>query len=249
MDLKDIDLNLLLVFDELRRQRRVSATAAALGLSQPGVSNALNRLRKLLDDELFLRTPRGMSPTPYAEQIAGPVAQALSVLRETLGTRAHFNPAHSQATLTLALTDVGEIYFLSDLMRELASHAPGVVLNTRSSTDTDLKSDMERGLVDLALGFLPRLQAEVQRRVRLRVPHFMAVAQVLQATSMLAVVPARFAQRVAGPFGLVACPCPVDIPQTAIHAIWHAQKQRDPAARWLRELVVRLFAEHPDFGG
>lgn len=303
MHLHEIDLNLLLVFDELRRQRRVSATAQALGLSQPGVSNALNRLRKLLGDELFLRTPRGMSPTPYAEQLTEPIAHALSTLREALGTRAHFDPASATATLTVAVTDVGEIYFLSDLMRELARQAPGVVLNTRRSTDAELKTDMERGLIDLALGFLPNLKAGfvqrrlfeqpyvclvrhdhpltaqpltraafeqadhvqvaasgtghhmvddhlsragVQRNVRLRVPHFMAVAQVLQATHLVAVVPARFADKVVEPFGLRALPCPIAIPQTAIHAIWHAQKQRDPASRWLRELVVRLFAEHPD---
>src|SRR5690606_31142717 len=155
MDLKDIDLNLLLIFDELRRHRRVSATAAALGLSQPGVSNALNRLRRLLGDELFLRTPRGMSPTPYAESLAEPIAEALATLRQSLSARAHFDPASSQAVFTVAMTDVGEIYFLPDLMQSLLRTAPGVTLATRRSTDVDLKTDMERGHVDLALGFLP----------------------------------------------------------------------------------------------
>ncbi|MCK9513648.1 MAG: LysR family transcriptional regulator [Pigmentiphaga sp.] len=300
MDLKDIDLNLLLVFDELRRHRRVSATAAALGLSQPGVSNALNRLRRLLGDELFLRTPRGMSPTPYAENIAEPIAEALATLRQTLAARAHFDPAQSEAVFTLALTDVGEIYFLPELMQHLGREAPGVTLDTRRSTDTDLKIDMERGHVDLALGFLPNLRAGfmqrrlfqqsyvclfrqnlpeaqrphdlarfeaaehvqvtavgtghsliddalrrsgAERRVRLRVPHFMALAQVLQATAMLAVVPERFAGKVCGPFGLASAPCPVPLPHSAIHAIWHAQKQRDPASRWLRQQVFTLFAE------
>ena len=64
MELKDIDLNLLVVFNELLRQRRVSSVAATLGISQPAISNALNRLRKVLGDDLFLRTSKGMTPTP-----------------------------------------------------------------------------------------------------------------------------------------------------------------------------------------
>ena len=64
MELQDIDLNLLVVFNELLRQRRVSAVASTLGISQPAISNALNRLRKVLGDELFLRTSKGMAPTP-----------------------------------------------------------------------------------------------------------------------------------------------------------------------------------------
>lgn|SRR5690554_177135 len=303
MDLKDIDLNLLLIFDELRRQRRVSTTAEALGMSQPGVSNALKRLRRLLGDELFLRTPRGMSPTPYAEQIAEPVAEALATLRQTLSTRASFNPQQSRATFTIAMTDVGEIYFLPTLMRALAHHAPGVVLRTHRSNEPGLKAEMERGQVDLALGFLPQLragfmqrrlfqqeyvclmradhplanapmtltafehaehvqvtavgtghsivdehlrQAGTTRNVLLQVPHFMALAQVLQNTSLIAIVPERFAQQVVGPFALTTRPSPVAMPQTAIHLIWHAQKQRDPAQRWLRQLIIQTFAEHSD---
>ena len=77
MNLQDVDLNLLVVFNELRKHGRVSAVAESLGISQPGVSNALGRLRKLLGDELFLRTSRGMVPTPYAEALARPIADAL----------------------------------------------------------------------------------------------------------------------------------------------------------------------------
>ena len=70
MELREIDLNLLVVFNELLRLRRVSAVAETLGTSQPAISNALNRLRKLLGDELFLRTSKGMVPTPFAENLA-----------------------------------------------------------------------------------------------------------------------------------------------------------------------------------
>ena len=78
MNLKDIDLNLLVIFQQLLTERRVSAVAVKLGLTQPTVSNALNRLRQQLGDELFLRTSKGMEPTAYAMQLAEPIAYALA---------------------------------------------------------------------------------------------------------------------------------------------------------------------------
>ena len=67
MELHELDLNLLVVFNQLLVERRVSKVADNLGVSQPAVSNSLAKLRKLLGDELFLRTPKGMEPTPYAD--------------------------------------------------------------------------------------------------------------------------------------------------------------------------------------
>jgi DNA-binding transcriptional LysR family regulator len=157
--LTDIDLNLLVVFDRLVQDGRVSRVAESLGLSQPAVSNALRRLRDLLDDELFLRTPNGMAPTPYALQLAEPVAQALRVLQGALNVRASFDPARSERCFTLAMTDVGEIYFLPVLMDALAREAPGATLRCVPVADAALREDMAAGRVDLALGSLPQLQA------------------------------------------------------------------------------------------
>jgi DNA-binding transcriptional LysR family regulator len=159
MKLTDIDLNLLVVFDRLVQDGRVSRVAESLGLSQPAVSNALRRLRDLLDDELFLRTPTGMAPTPYALQLAEPVAQALRGLQGALNVRASFDPARSERCFTLAMTDVGEIYFLPVLMDTLAREAPGVTLRCVPVADAALREDMAAGRVDLALGSLPQLQA------------------------------------------------------------------------------------------
>jgi DNA-binding transcriptional LysR family regulator len=145
MKLTDLDLNLLLVFDRLVQDGRVSRVAESLGLSQPAVSNALRRLRDLLDDELFLRTPAGMAPTPYAQQLAGPVAQALQTLQGALNVRASFDPARSGRCFTLAMTDVGEIYFLPVLMDALAREAPGVTLRCVPVADTTLREDMAAG--------------------------------------------------------------------------------------------------------
>ena len=70
LNLRDVDLNLLVVFQEILREKRISAVAERLGLSQPAVSNALARLRQTFAAELFVRTPRGLMPTALAEQLA-----------------------------------------------------------------------------------------------------------------------------------------------------------------------------------
>ncbi|QBR03055.1 LysR family transcriptional regulator [Paraburkholderia pallida] len=166
MELHDIDLNLLVVFNELLRQRRVSAVAETLGISQPGISNALNRLRRLLGDELFLRTSKGMVPTPFAETLAEPIAFALSAIHDTLNAKPTFDPASSTRTFTLAMTDIGEIYFLPALMKRLGQIAPNVLISTAHDASETLQDEMEAGHVDLAIGFIPDLKTGIfQRRL------------------------------------------------------------------------------------
>ena len=305
MNLRDIDLNLLVVFNQLLVERRVSKVAEKLGLTQPAVSNALARLRKLLGDELFLRTPRGMQPTPFADELAEPVAYALGMIHGALNQRSSFEPATSQRSFTIGMTDIGEIYFLPKLMDELARLAPGVSVSTVRNAAVNLKDEMEAGHVDLALGLLPQLKggffqrrlfrqryvclfrkghrldrrndkrneqrkislAEfsaadhvvvvsagtghgkvdellerngVQRRVRLTVPHFVAVGHILRATDMIATVPEAFAQQVAAAFELVSVAHPAGLPDIAINMFWHAKFHKDPANQWLRGLIFEL---------
>jgi DNA-binding transcriptional LysR family regulator len=140
-------------------KKRVSAVAELLGMSQPAVSSALGRLRATLGDDLFLRTQGGMAPTPYALQLAEPVAMALDCLQQALNVRAAFDPAKSTRSFTMAMTDVGEMYFLPVLVDALTRSAPGVTLQVVSVTQASLKEDMATGRVDLAMGLLPQLQA------------------------------------------------------------------------------------------
>lgn len=158
-DLSRIDLNLLRVLHELLRHRHVSRAADALGLSQPATSNALRRLRGLLGDELLVRSPGGMQPTPYALGLAEPLARALGALQDALNQRAHFQPQSSTRVFTLAMSDVGEIYFLPVLVPDLARHAPGVTLRTVSLHSPALAEALASGAIDLALGLLPQLRA------------------------------------------------------------------------------------------
>src|SRR5205809_4560759 len=119
MDLRDIDLNLLVMFDQLLVERRVSRVAENLGITQPAVSNALARLRKLLGDELFPRTPAGMEPTPFADQLAESVTYAPGMIHSALNQRSTFDPKTSAQSFTVGMTDIGEIYFLPTLMERL----------------------------------------------------------------------------------------------------------------------------------
>ena len=166
MDIKDIDLNLLVIFQQLLRERKVSAVAVNLGLTQPTVSNALNRLRQQLGDELFLRTSKGMEPTAYAMQLAEPIGYALSAIQETLNQRTRFEPANSERKFIVGMNDIGEIYFLPKLMEMLATIAPGISLSTIRTTGSNLAEDMEAGRIDLAIGWLPHLKSGFfQRRL------------------------------------------------------------------------------------
>ena len=166
MELRDLDLNQLLLFQQLMAHRRVSRAAEALGLTQPAVSNRLARLRALFGDELFLRTPAGMVPTPFAEQLAVPVEQALALLHAGINQRVRFDPATDRHALTIAMTDIGEIVFLPALVEHLAAQAPGLTLSTVRTSAPGLADEMAAGRVDLAIGLLPQLQGGFfQRRL------------------------------------------------------------------------------------
>ncbi|MGH8805582.1 MAG: LysR family transcriptional regulator, partial [Polaromonas sp.] len=159
MELKDIDLNLLVIFNQLLTERKVSKVAENLGLGQPAVSNALARLRKLFGDELFLRTSSGMQPTPFADQLAESIGYALGMIHGAVNARNSFDPASSKRSFSIGMTDIGEIYFLPLLMKRLQQVAPSVSISTVRNTAINLKDAMEAGHIDLAIGLLPQLKA------------------------------------------------------------------------------------------
>jgi DNA-binding transcriptional LysR family regulator len=166
MELSDIDLNQLVLFQQLMVERRVSKVAEKLGLTQPAVSNTLAKLRRQFGDDLFVRTPSGMMPTPFAEQLAEPIGYALGMIHSGLNQHSRFDPASAKRAVTIAMTDIGEIVFLPELVEHLRRVAPGVSLSTVRTTATNLRDDMEAGKVDLAIGPLPQLKAGFfQRRL------------------------------------------------------------------------------------
>ena len=166
MELHEIDLNLLVVFNQLLVERRVSKVADNLGISQPAVSNSLAKLRKLFGDELFLRTPKGMEPTPFADQLAESVSYALAMIHSGVNQRTSFEPSSAKRSFTIGMTDIGEIYFLPTLIECLRREAPGVTLSTVRNTAVNVREELEAGKVDLAIGLLPQLKAGFfQRRL------------------------------------------------------------------------------------
>lgn len=151
-ELHAIDLNLLSVFQEVYRERQISAAARRLGLSQSAVSNALARLRRYFGDDLFVRTASGMQPTPLATQMAEPIGVAMAQVTLALSQRSRFDPATSARRFTLAMTDVGEIYFMPPLIERCRQLAPQVEIRSVRVALEQLKGQMETGRIDLAIG-------------------------------------------------------------------------------------------------
>ena len=102
------DLNLLIVFDAVMQERSVTRAGSRLGLSQPAVSHALGRLRHMLKDELFVRTPEGMAPTPRAEQLAEPLRRALNDMQLALEPKV-FDPSEADRQFVVALNNYAAV--------------------------------------------------------------------------------------------------------------------------------------------
>jgi len=172
MNVQDIDLNLLRVFDAVLGERGVTPAAARLGLTQPAVSNALARLRAVFGDPLFLRTPAGMDPTPFARELAGPVRQALALLESALAHGPGFDPASSTRAFRFYMSDLGQIEFLPPLVERAQRAAPGVRLESVALDVESLGAALGTGAIDLAVGFLPGLGGPpVRRRALFRDPY------------------------------------------------------------------------------
>lgn len=152
------DLNLLPVALAIFEERSVSAAAARLGMSQPGVSVALNKLRKALGDPLFVRTSRGMDPTPRALSLISPTRDILQRLQTEVLASEQFNPATTTRRFTVALSDIGEMTFLPRLLERLRSVAPGASITSVSMAPAELAMAIEHGEVDLAIGYFPDLK-------------------------------------------------------------------------------------------
>jgi len=153
MDMHGIDLNLLVAFDALMAERNVTRAGARIGRTQPAMSAALSRLRALFDDELFVRSPAGLQPTPRALDLSVPLLEALAQIQRTLDFTQAFDPAASKATFTLALSDHPAFVLLPRLVQRLGVEAPGVVLHVRGFTDRQQAEELlESGTAHAAVG-------------------------------------------------------------------------------------------------
>ena len=151
MNLGAFDLNLLLVFDAVMQERSVTRAGQRIGLSQPAMSHALTRLRHMLKDELFIRTPEGMAPTPRAEALALPLRNALSEMQLALAPVA-FDPTTSDRRFTIAVNNYAAVVLVAPLVAAVANAAPKVYLDLRPSGTLSIAEHLDRGDIDLALG-------------------------------------------------------------------------------------------------
>ncbi|MBA5805282.1 LysR family transcriptional regulator [Rhizobium changzhiense] len=152
IDLRRVDLNLLVVFETVMRERHVGRSGEALGLTQPAVSHALSRLRQLLGDPLFIRHAGGVRPTPRAEALNGPITHALTAVRAALAETGAFNPGHAVRTVSIGGSDYTDLVLMPALMAEMRISAPGFDIRRRPTSREAVMGDLRRRDIDLAIG-------------------------------------------------------------------------------------------------
>jgi DNA-binding transcriptional LysR family regulator len=153
MNILEIDLNLLRLFDVVYRTRNVGRAAELLGFSQPTASQGLTRLRLLIKDPLFVRSLGGVTPTPKADRLAQAVRSALEILEEALNAEALFHPRDSDKTYRLYMSDIAESMLLPPLIRATRSQAPNVKIQTFPIAGAEIVSSLDSGRVDFAFGY------------------------------------------------------------------------------------------------
>jgi DNA-binding transcriptional LysR family regulator len=151
IDIRRLDMTLLLVFSELLRQRKLRAVGERLGLTQSAVSHALKRLRDIFGHELFVRRPHGVEPTARAMELEPLVDRILGLAHDVLMTKEAFDPAKVRRTLRIGMLDYGAILL-----------GPKFLASTRAVAP-DLRVAIASGEVDLALGVFPRTPADYMR--------------------------------------------------------------------------------------
>ena len=297
MNLRSLDLNLLIVFDAIYGTHSISKAARKLHLSQPTVSNALARLRERLGDPLFERSATGMLPTARAKRLAEPIRRALVALEQGLRDDEGFDFASSDREFVIAVEDYGEAVILPTFIHWLADVAPGVRIRIRPESSAQLKTELRESAVDLALDYFPlpspayrnlcvltetlstlsrpgclksneQLSLEqylamphivlaaasnarpmidlalakrgLERHIAVRVPHFISMPLMVQASNMLCTLPLRIARIYAKNFRLQSHSVPVRTPRFPVYLIWHEASDLDLGHQWFRESLQAI---------
>ncbi|MGB9107438.1 MAG: LysR family transcriptional regulator [Telluria sp.] len=293
------DVELLAIFDEIYKTGNVTRAAANLGLPQSSVSLGLGKLRSHFNDRLFSRTAKGMVPTPRAQNAIGDVRRAMQSLQHALADQPGFDPAGSAREFRICMTDISEIVLLPRLLNHLREVGPGIHLEI-SKISQDSPAGLADGAIDLAVGFMPHLEAGfyqqvlfdqhfvclvaashprvrsaldleslrreshirvltsgtghaivdkvlagagIERKVALKLPSFLGVARIVAQTELLAIVPFRYANELAGSEAIRLLPVPVELPRFQVKQHWHERYHADVSNRWLRQTVASLFSD------
>ncbi len=163
LNINAVDLNLLRVFAALYRERHVTRAAASVGLAQPSMSNALARLRYLLDDPLFVRSPDGMIPTERADLLAPRITVALDLMADALQRPEPFDPRTARAEIVISCSDSLVLSHGPALIARLQAVAPGLVLRTGNLDKDAVWHDLDQGRVDVAMGIFDQIPARFEQ--------------------------------------------------------------------------------------
>src|SRR5262245_61514119 len=127
-----VDLNLLGIFNAILETGSVTAAANRYGITQPAMSNALARLRRLFDDPLFVPMANGMRPTPFALEIAGTVNRGLHAFEEAFEHHKRFDPVYSRRLFRFHMTDMAQMIFLPRILARLRTMGPNLQVDART---------------------------------------------------------------------------------------------------------------------
>ena len=151
MNIKNFDLNLLVVFKTLYEERNVTKASKKIGITQPAMSNALNRLRYLVKDELFIRGPKGMRPTPRANELSSPIQTALNNLELSLSS-INFDPQTTKKLYKISISDDVAPLILPNLINFLEKESPNSSLRIRSEQGSEALKLLDSNDIDFAIG-------------------------------------------------------------------------------------------------
>jgi DNA-binding transcriptional LysR family regulator len=157
MDIRSLDLNLLVVFDAMLKHQNVTKAAEAIKLSQPAMSAAISRLRTLFDDPLFVRTGAGMAPTPKAQALSLSIRSVVQTIQNDILQPKSFDPSRSDRIFTLVTPDIAEVNFLPRLLSTLAEKSPHISLKTLAMPREAAANALEAGNAEMAIGYFPDL--------------------------------------------------------------------------------------------
>ncbi|MEM8837159.1 MAG: LysR substrate-binding domain-containing protein [Pseudomonadota bacterium] len=170
-NITSIDLNLLKVLNEIEKRGSVTLAAEALGLGQPAVSQALARLRVTLNDDLFVRGPGGMVPTPRMAELTGPLRTALGQIEHSLFGHQSFDEAQTDTRFFIGASDYAASLFVPKIMKAMAERMPKAALSILRADKSDAERLLLNGEIDAALGLFTEKSEWIRYRHLYRERH------------------------------------------------------------------------------
>lgn len=162
--LRNVDLNLLVIFEAIYTAGNISQAANQLGVSQPTISNALTRLRGALDDKLFVRAGRGVRPTPKATKLISPVREALQTIQIGLFDSDIFNPVNTQRNFKIMIAEPMEPVLMPKLINDLPQ-GHGITFDYFSPLTLDVEQSLMTGTIELAIFLRPTKNPDLNMEV------------------------------------------------------------------------------------